>query len=165
MATYKVLTEPDELLRKISKPVTEFTARLGELLDDMAETMRLYHGVGLAAVQVGILWRACIVAAEDGVCELVNPTVISADCPQKGEEGCLSLPKVNGSVMRMQEVTVRAQDRTGKFFERKFTGRQAVCAAHEIDHLDGILFTDRMVKSGGSSANKSRIPTTRKQTE
>ena len=144
MATLNIITQPNEILRKRSKEVTDFSSRLHELLDDMAETMRAREGLGIAAVQVGILWRACIVDSADGLVELDNPVIIPQSKPKKGDEGCLSVPGARGGVSRSQEITVRAQDRHGKPFERKFTGMEAVCVGHEIDHFDGILFTDRV---------------------
>ena len=147
MAKLKIVIEPNELLRKRSKEVTDFSSRLHELLDDMAETMRS-GGVGIAAVQVGVLWRACIVDANDGVCELVNPVIVSSGKQKSGEEGCLSIPHVSGNVMRPQEVTVNFFDRNGEAQTKTFKGRDAVCACHELDHLDGILFTDKIEKKG-----------------
>ena len=101
-------------------------------------------GVGIAAVQVGVLWRACLVNTAEGPCELVNPEIVAQGTPKSGSEGCLSIPGAHGNVSRPQEVTVRAQDRHGTVFERIFTGREAVCVCHELDHLDGVLFIDRM---------------------
>lgn len=143
MAILKVITEPNEILRKRSKEVTDFSARLCELLDDMAETMNVYGGVGIAAVQVGVLWRACLVDTDDGICELINPVILASKKPKHSDEGCLSVPNEHRSILRPQEVTVKAQGRSGKCFERMFFGREAVCACHEIDHLDGILFIDK----------------------
>jgi len=143
MAKLKIITEPNEILRKRSKEVTDFGARLGELLDDMADTMRDYNGVGIAAVQVGVLWRACIVETGDGLCELVNPKIISQNNLKGGSEGCLSVPKEHADVLRPQEVTVTFFDRSGQAQTREFRGREAVCVCHELDHLDGILFTDK----------------------
>ena len=145
MAILKIVNHPDELLRKRSKEVVEFNARLHELLDDMLQTMDAVGGVGIAAVQVGVLWRVCIVETAKGVIEFINPVIVNSSKPMKGEEACLSVPNTSGMVERPQKVTVKAQDRNGKFFERVFTGRDAVCVCHEIDHLDGVLYTDKCV--------------------
>jgi len=156
MAKLKIITEPDPILRKVSKPVTDFDARLHQLLDDMTETCRSVAGLGLAAVQVGILYRACIVQTATGTItrngpdsqgdfvELINPEIVLAANPSLGEEGCLSVKLGHGNVRRPQIVRVRAQDRHGNTFKRDFHGMEAVCVCHEIDHLDGILFTDKV---------------------
>ena len=145
MAILKIVNHPDELLRKRSKEVVDFSPRLHQLLDDMLDTMDAVGGVGIAAVQVGVLWRVCIVATAKGIVEFINPVIVASDKVKEGEEACLSMPGTSGMVERAQKVTVRAQDRNGKFFERKFTGRDAVCVAHEFDHLDGVLYTDKVL--------------------
>jgi len=154
MARLKIITDQAFLHQK-SKPVTEFTPRLWQFIDDMRETMRAADGVGLAAVQVGVLYRICIVDTPNGVIELVNPEILELheqekdkdDCPSvkflKGKEGCLSVPKTYVVVNRPQKVTVRAQDKWGKEFTRTFEKMEAVIACHEIDHLDGVLITDK----------------------
>lgn len=145
MAKRRIIKEPNEILRKRSKEVTEFSTALSELLDDMHDTLKSSNGVGIAAVQVGVLYRAVLVETSDGVLELINPVIEEQQKTYKsGEEGCLSVPNVRGNVKRSQRVVVKAQSRTGEFFTRSFTGREAVCVLHELDHLDGILFTDRM---------------------
>ena len=144
MANLLIITEPNEVLRKRSKEVVEFGPRLHEILDDMTETMREHNGAGIAAVQVGVLWRACVVDTSHGACELVNPVITDTKKPKKGEEGCLSIPAMHGSVLRPQEITVKARDRYGKIFERTFLGREAVCVCHEVDHLDGVLLLQRL---------------------
>jgi len=144
MAKLNIIKEPNEILRKRSKEVTEFGARLHQLLDDMRDTMHA-AGIGIAAVQVGILYRACLVDTEGGIVELVNPAILKATGEKVGDECCLSVEGRRGDVKRTTHVTVRAQDRNGKFFEREFTSRDAVCVCHEIDHLDGVLFTDKVV--------------------
>jgi peptide deformylase len=146
MATLKIVTD-QEFLRKKSKQVTEFNARLHQLLDDMRDTLKNAKGSGLAAVQVGVLYRACLVsedAALSTVTELINPEIIAASLPKKGDEGCLSIPNTYAAVIRPQKVTVRAQDRNGITFKQTFEKTAAVCVSHEIDHLNGILFTDRV---------------------
>ena len=140
----KILTFGDETLRKISKPMQKFDLRLWLLLRDMADTMYKAEGVGLAAPQVGILRRVVVIDVGDGLIELVNPEIISMEGEQAGSEGCLSVPGKRGYVRRPQKVTVRAQDRKGKFFEVTGEDLLARCLCHEIDHLDGILYTDKM---------------------
>ena len=156
MALRIIRTEEDPILRKCSRPVTKFDEKLGQILDDMKETMAKANGAGLAAVQVGMLRRIIVVDAGDGVVELVNPEIIEADgeqevllsgdTPYETEEGCLSLPNKWAIVKRPNHVKVRAQTRTGawRIFEGEGLKARAFC--HEIDHLDGHLFIDRMEK-------------------
>ncbi len=136
----------DETLRKISKPMQKFDLRLWLLLRDMADTMYKADGVGLAAPQIGILRRVVVIDVQDehGLIELVNPEIIAMEGEQAGSEGCLSVPGRRGYVVRPNKVTVRAQDRNGKFFE--ITGEELLARAlcHEIDHLDGIMYVDKM---------------------
>lgn len=147
MAKLNIIKEPNDVLKKKSKEVTEFSARLHQLLDDMRETMVKAAGIGIAAVQVGILYRACLVDTDStGIVELINPVFLNQVGMHEGEEGCLSVDGRRGLVARPLRVTVRAQDRSGKFFDHEFYGRDAVCACHEIDHLDGILFTEKVIK-------------------
>ncbi len=150
MALRQILHEGDETLRKICRPYTDFGPRLHTLLDDMKETLLEANGVGLAAPQVGILRRAVIVmdtnktelSPEEQMIELVNPTIVSVTGEQEGAEGCLSVPNVYGLVKRPDIVTVRAQDRFGNEFEVTGEGLTARAFCHEIDHLNGHLFTD-----------------------
>ncbi len=151
MAILKIITEEDETLRKKSKPVTEITPRIIQLLDDMADTLKKANGVGLAAVQVGILRRIYIIdiGVEDGksnIIEFINPEIIKTEGNQQEAEGCLSVPGKYGITSRPAKVTVRAQDRKGNFFE--YTGEDllARCLCHEYDHLDGILYTDNVLE-------------------
>ena len=141
-----ILKLGDETLRKPSKPMQKFDLRLWLLLRDMAEPMRKADGVGLAAPQVGILRRVVVidVGDENGLIELVNPEIISSDGEQAGSEGCLSVPGRRGYVVRPNKVTVRAQDRKGKKFEITGEGLLARALCHEIDHLDGIIYVDKM---------------------
>jgi len=139
MATLQIIKYPDEFLLKISKPVTEFGERLHTFLDDMRETMHKARGMGLAGVQVGKLWRVCIVATKDGVIELVNPEIIYKHRQKKGEEGCLSAPNEYADIKRYHIITVTAKDRHGNESVRDFSGMEAVCIQHEIDHMNGIL--------------------------
>lgn len=144
MAIRKIVTEGDEVLSKRSHPVTKFDKKLHTLLDDMAETLRDANGLGLAAVQVGILRRAVLVINEaDEIIELINPEIIEAYGEQDGLEGCLSVPGIYGQVKRPMHVKVRAQDRDGNTFEVEDEGITARCFCHEIEHLDGHLFKER----------------------
>lgn len=148
MATRNILTKEEPTLYKTSRPVKVFDARLHQLLDDMAETLLQSGGVGLAAPQVGVLRRAVLVietnvpeGEEEKIIELLNPEIIERSGEQRGTEGCLSFPDEYGIVTRPMEVTVRAQDRYGKEFTVSGTGLTARCFCHEIDHLDGVVFT------------------------
>ena len=144
MAIREIRKYDDPALYKVCRPVEKFDERLGELLDDMAETMYQANGVGLAAPQVGILRRVCVVMNEDDeIIELVNPEIIATDGEQTGLEGCLSVPGKFGVVTRPYTVRVRAQDRDGAFFEVEDEALTARCFCHEIEHLDGHLFMER----------------------
>ena len=149
MALRKIVLQGDECLTKVCRPVTDFNGRLHTLLDDMTDTLLESGGVGLAAPQVGILRRVCVVLNEDDeVIELVNPEIIFTDGEQTGLEGCLSVPGKYGVVTRPEVVRVRAQDRNGDFFEVEDSDLTARCFCHEIEHLDGHLFnehTDRLM--------------------
>lgn len=144
MATRRIVEIGDEKLRKRAKPVEKFDRRLQTLLRDMAETMYKAEGVGLAAPQVGILRRVVVVDVGEGLFELVNPEIIRREGEQTGPEACLSVPGRSGVVTRPNLVTVRAQNAQGEFFE--VTGEEFLARAfcHEIDHLDGILYVDKM---------------------
>mgnify|MGYP004657472211 FL=1 len=144
MALRNIKTEEDSILRKTSRPVTDFNDRLFTLLDDMKETMYKADGVGLAAVQVGVLRRAVVIDCGDGFLELINPEIIKTSGRQKETEGCLSLPGKSGITLRPSKVKVKAQDRNGKWHEYTGEDLKARCFCHEIDHLDGILFTDKL---------------------
>lgn len=147
MAIREIRLSGDEILRKTSREVEEVTDKIRELLDDMVETMHKYNGVGLAAPQVGILKRAIVIDLYDGEepLQLVNPKIIKAKGKQEVEEGCLSFPNEYAKMVRPKEVTVEALDRNGK--KVKITGKDllAQALAHEIDHLNGILFVDNMI--------------------
>ena len=143
MALRRIVLQGDECLTKVCRPVTEFNSRLHILLDDMTETLLDSGGVGLAAPQVGILRRVCVVQNEDDeIIELVNPEIIYTEGEQTGLEGCLSVPGKYGVVTRPEVVRVRAQDRNGNFFERMESDLTARCFCHEIEHLDGHLFVE-----------------------
>ena len=144
MAIRNIVTIEDPVLRKKSRPVVNFDEKLWTLLDDMKETLKKADGAGLAAVQVGILRRAVIVDVGDGKpLELINPEIVETSGEQEGQEGCLSLPGEWGVVRRPEFVKVRAQNRKGQWCMFKGEGLKARCFCHEIDHLDGIVFTDR----------------------
>ena len=140
MAIRNIITEEDPFLHKKCRPVTKFDGRLGTLLDDMGETLHEANGVGLAAIQVGMLRRVVVIDIGDGIRELVNPVVLEQDGEQESLEGCLSIPGKWGLTRRPKHVKVRAQDRDGKFFEYEAEDLLATVSCHEIDHLDGILF-------------------------
>lgn len=142
MAIRKIRTEEDPILRKKSRLVEKFDDRLGEILDDMAETMYAADGVGLAGVQVGILRRIVVVDVGDGLIELVNPEIIERDGEQCGVEGCLSLPGKQGYTVRPMTVKIKAQNRYGNWCVYKGTELKAKAFCHELDHLDGIIYTD-----------------------
>lgn len=143
MALRKIVLQGDECLTKVCRPVTDFNSRLHTLLDDMTETLLDSGGVGLAAPQVGILRRVCVVQNEDDeVIELINPEIIYTEGEQTGLEGCLSFPGKYGIVTRPEVVRVRAQDRNGDFFEVEDSDLTARCFCHEIEHLDGHLFVE-----------------------
>ena len=144
MAIRNIVTIEDPVLRKKSRPVVNFDEKLWTLLDDMKETLKKADGAGLAAVQVGILRRAVIVDVGDGKpLELINPEIVETSGEQEGQEGCLSLPGKWGVVRRPEFVKVRAQNRKGQWCMFKGEDLKARCFCHEIDHLDGIVFTDR----------------------
>jgi peptide deformylase len=147
MAKLQIITEPNDFLRRRSKPVTDFGPRLHVLLGDMRDTMTAAAGVGIAAVQVGALYRAALVeTAADGIVELINPEIVESANPKVNDEACLSVPRGRGNVMRPQYVRVASVDRNGNPQMHEFKGREAVCACHEIDHMDGVLFIDKVIK-------------------
>lgn len=144
MALRNIVLQGDEVLTKVCRPVTEFNDRLHTLLDDMTETLLDSGGVGLAAPQVGILRRVCVVQNEDDeIIELINPEIIETEGEETALEGCLSVPGKYGEVTRPYYVRVRAQDRNGEWFEAEDEGLTARCFCHEIEHLDGHLFVER----------------------
>lgn len=144
MGLRKILTDKDPALHKVCKPVTSFDAKLHKLLDDMGETMRDANGVGLAAPQVGILRRVVTVDLGDEILELVNPSLVETDGEQVGAEGCLSVPGKYGLVKRPYYAKVKAQDRFGDWFEVEGEELIGRCFCHELDHLDGIVYTEVM---------------------
>ena len=144
MGLRKILTDEEPALHKVCKPVEKFDWRLHKLLDDMQETLIDSNGVGLAAPQVGILRRVVLVDLGDEILELINPEIIGTDGEQVGAEGCLSVPGRYGLVKRPYCVKVRAQDRDGQWYEAEGEELIARCFCHELDHLDGILYTQVM---------------------
>lgn len=144
MALRKILNVRESALHKTCKPVTNFDDRLHRLLDDMKETLEDAGGVGLAAPQVGILRRVVLVDNGEEVLELVNPELVETSGEQEGPEGCLSLPGKYGLVKRPMYAKVRAQDRNGNWFETDGEELTARCFCHELDHLDGIVYTEVM---------------------
>lgn len=146
MAIREIRTKEDEILYKTCKQVIKFDEKLHILLDDMYDTMVSHDGVGLAAPQVGILKRAVVIDVGEGKLELINPEIIEQSGEQTGNEGCLSVPGVWGEVTRPNVVTVKAQDRNGKWFKITGEGLLARAMCHEAEHLDGKLFLDKVTK-------------------
>ena len=144
MGLRKILTDKEPALHKTCKEVTSFDSKLHKLLDDMRETLIESQGVGLAAPQVGIIRRVVLVDTGEGVLELVNPTMIETDGEQVGAEGCLSVPGKYGLVKRPYYAKVRAQDRNGDWYVAEGEEITARCFCHELDHLDGIVYTEVM---------------------
>lgn len=144
MAIRKIRVDDDPILRKKSREVTEFDERLHILLDDMKDTLDKAEGIGLAAVQVGVLKRVVIIDYDGRLIELINPEITEAEGEQKADEACLSLPRKAGKTSRPMSVKVRAQNRDGKWCLYSGTDLMARCFCHELDHLDGILYTDKL---------------------
>ena len=144
MGLRKILTDKEPALHKTCKPVVNFDARLHKLLDDMRDTLLDSGGVGLAAPQIGILRRVVLVDNGEEILELVNPTMLETDGEQVGPEGCLSVPGKYGLVKRPYYAKVRAQDRDGNWYEAEGEELIARCFCHELDHLDGIIYTEVM---------------------
>ena len=144
MGLRKILTDKDPALHKVCRPVEKFDQRLHKLLDDMRDTLLDSGGVGLAAPQIGILRRVVVVDVGDEIVELVNPTMLETDGEQVGPEGCLSVPGKYGLVKRPYYAKVRAQDRDGNWFDAEGEELIGRCFCHELDHLDGIIYTEVM---------------------
>ena len=144
MGLRKIFTDKDPALHKVCRPVVKFDWRLHKLLDDMKDTLTDAEGVGLAAPQVGILRRVVVVDTGEEMLELVNPELLETSGEQGGAEGCLSVPGKYGLVKRPNYAKVRAQDRNGNWFEAEGEALIARCFCHELDHLDGILYTEIM---------------------
>ena len=141
MGLRKILTDKEPALHKVCRPVEKFDGRLHKLLDDMRDTLLDSGGVGLAAPQVGILRRVVLVDTGEEILELINPELLETDGEQEGPEGCLSVPGRYGLVKRPYYAKVRAQDRNGAWFEAEGEELIGRCFCHELDHLDGILYT------------------------
>ena len=144
MAIRNIVKIGDDVLKKVCRTQLTFDEKLATILDDMAETMYKAEGVGLAAPQVGILRRFCIIDVGEGLIELINPVITEKSGSQTGSEGCLSVPDRYEEVTRPMKVTVRAQDRNGNNITVTGEGLKARALCHEIDHLDGILYIDRI---------------------
>ncbi len=144
MGLRKILTDAEPALHKVCKPVEKFDGRLHSLLEDMRQTLIDSQGVGLAAPQVGILRRVVLVDTGEEILELINPTLLETDGEQEGPEGCLSVPGRYGLVKRPYYAKVRAQDRNGNWYEAEGEELIARCFCHELDHLDGIIYTEVM---------------------
>ena len=147
MAIRNIVKIGDEILHKVCRTQLDFDERLATILDDMKETMYAAEGVGLAAPQIGILRRYCIVDVGDGLVELINPVIIEESGVQTEVEGCLSLPGESGVTKRPMKVTVRAQDRFGNTFTISGEGLKARAFCHEIDHLNGIIYKERLIRN------------------
>ena len=147
MAIRQIREDGDEILRKKSKEVEEVDDKIRQILDDMEETMHKYNGVGLAAPQIGLLKRLVVIDLYDdkGTIKLVNPEIIKEKGTQEVEEGCLSFPNKFGKIVRPAEVTVKALDENGKQIKISAKGLLAQALSHEIDHLNGILFVDKVL--------------------
>lgn len=141
-----VILGEDDVLRKRSRRVDKFDKRLRTLLDDMAQTMYKADGVGLAAPQVGILKRVVTIDIGEGLIELVNPVIVESEGAVVGAEGCLSVPGRRGTVERPERVVVQAQNRDGKEIVLEAEGLLAVAMCHELDHLDGVVYVDKMIE-------------------
>ena len=144
MGLRKIMTVKEPCLHKVCRPVEKFDGKLHKLLDDMKETLAEANGVGLAAPQVGILRRVVVVDTGEEMLELVNPELVETSGEQCGAEGCLSVPGKYGLVKRPNYAKVRAQDRNGEWFEAEGEELIARCFCHELDHLDGIVYTEVM---------------------
>lgn len=146
MALRNVVYSNEPLIRKKSREVVDFDDNLIELLEDMYETMKKEDGVGIAAPQIGVLKRVCVIEANGMKFELINPKIVESSGSQKSFEGCLSVKNYNGIVIRPYKVTVKAQDRYGFPYQVTFEDFMATVFCHEIDHLDGILFIDKAIE-------------------
>ena len=146
MALRNIVKVGDPILNKKSRVVEKFDERLSVLIDDMFDTMYAQEGVGLAAVQVGMLKRVVVIDVGDGKIELVNPEITLVEGTQEESEGCLSIPGESGITRRPAKVQVKAQDRNGKWHVYTGEGLKARCFCHELDHLEGILFTSKIIR-------------------
>lgn len=156
MATRKIVMQGNELLTKKCKTVLAFDEKLGELLDDMYETMIINNGIGLAACQVGVLKRVVVIECDGIKLEMINPEIVAKSGEESGIEGCLSVPNIQGYVNRPKEITVKAFNRFGEPYTLTATGMLGRCICHETDHLEGILFTDIMTAIYTPEKNKKK---------
>lgn len=144
MALRNIFVKGDEILRRTAREVKDINNRVITLLEDMRETMEKENGVGIAAPQVGVSRRVCIVAPEpDRLIELINPVILHSEGEQISQEGCLSVPNYIGNVKRPEKMVVEYLDRNGKKHNDTFEGFEAIVVSHELDHLDGVLYTDK----------------------
>ena len=146
MAIRKVVKYGDPVLRQKAKEVHKISKKIQVLIDDMIETMRKANGCGLAAVQVGVLRRIVVIETEEGLFELINPKIIAMSGEQESDEGCLSVPGEWGVTKRPMHATVRALNRNGEVIEVTGHGLLAKALCHEVDHLDGIIYTDKVIR-------------------
>ncbi|MDH7576487.1 MAG: peptide deformylase [Bacillota bacterium] len=146
MAVFKIVELGDPVLREKASPVPEVNKNIRKLLDNLAETMYAAKGVGLAAPQIGVSKRVIVVDVGEGLWELINPEIIVRQGEEVGVEGCLSIPGITGEVKRAARVLVKGWDRNGNPIEIKASGWGARALQHETDHLDGILFIDKVIK-------------------
>ena len=154
MAIRNIVFSDNELIRKQSKKVSDFDEKLWELLDDMKETMHKNQGCGLAAVQVGVLKQVVVVEVNNMYVELINPQILEELGEQCEIEGCLSVKNMSGYVKRPSQITVKACDRYGNEFVLTGTGYLAQALSHEIDHLKGILYIDKLVEKPTKKGNR-----------
>ena len=147
MALRNIRTYPDEILRKKSRVVEEITPRIKELIADMAETMYQGEGVGLAAVQVGVLRRIAVVDIGEGLIKLINPVITKTEGEYTDKEACMSVPGEMGYTIRPEKVWVKALNEEGEEFELEAEGFLSKAICHELDHLDGILYIDNLVEA------------------
>lgn len=161
MAIRQIITNREQQIYKKSRPVKKFDEKLWQLLDDMAETMYEADGVGLAAVQVAMLRQAIVIDTGDGLIELINPEIISKEGEQNLIEGCLSIPGEYYETVRPEKLSIKAQDRYGEWHRYDVEGFKAACFSHEIDHLSGILFTQRLNPEPGMGTEEEKKATLR----
>lgn len=161
MAIRTILEGDNPRLRNVARPVKKINQHIIDILDDMQQTMYDARGVGLAAPQVGVNRRIAVIDVGEGIIELINPEIVSEEGQQRCEEGCLSFPDDNGYVIRPEKIVVRAMDRNGEMKEYVGTELLARALAHEIDHLDGVLFVDKVVEWIDDEAEEGNLGDTK----